>query len=67
MIKNKDLLEIYILGFNDELNCCNIKQYEHHLFNRAYDLGRSDAKTGDDISFSDYQTDEEILNKIYNS
>jgi|LakMenE18May11ns_1017448.scaffolds.fasta_scaffold9878815_2 hypothetical protein len=64
METDKDLIEIYLQGFNDELN--NVKKTKHDvkLKQTAYDLGRLDAIVGDDVSSSDRQTNKQILDRI---
>ena len=64
METDKDLIEIYLQGFNDELN--NVKKTKHDVKLRqtAYDLGRLDAIVGDDVSSSDRQTNKQILDRI---
>lgn len=56
METDKDLMEMYLQGFNDELN--NVKKIKHDvkLKQTAYNLGRLDAIVGDDVSSSDRQT-----------
>jgi hypothetical protein len=66
--QNKQLLEIYMVGFNDELNGGEkITWSPNPLYQRAYDLGRMDAIVGDDVSSLDQQTDKMILNRILNN
>ena len=64
METDKDLMEIYLQGFNDELN--NVKKTKQvvKLKQTAYDLGRLDAIVGDDVSSSDRQTNKQILDRI---
>lgn len=64
METDKDLMEMYLQGFNDELN--NVKKTKHDvkLKQTAYDLGRLDAIVGDDVSSSDRQTNKQILDRI---
>ena len=64
METDKDLMEIYLQGFNDELN--NVKKTKHvvKLKQTAYDLGRLDAIVSDDVSSSDRQTNKQILDRI---
>ena len=63
-ITDKQLLEMYMKGFNDSLY--NIfPEYSHSsLETKAYYLGRIDAIIGDEIEEVDLETDEEILAKI---
>jgi len=58
--KDKLLLEAYKQGFNDGLN--NVDDYL--ILVLAYNLGQLDAQVGDDVRSVDYQTDEEILERI---
>ena len=51
------LLEVYKLGFDDELNNVSRKS----LLIAAYERGKLDALVGDDVRSVDYQSDEEIL------
>ncbi len=60
MIEDKELLKIYKQGFKDELD----NPLEADLRARAYYFGRLDAIVGDDVTSSDEQTEEQILNKI---
>jgi hypothetical protein len=62
--QNKQLLETYMWGFNDELKGCEKMFNPNPLLQRAYDLGRMDAIVGDDVSSLDQQTDKMILNRI---
>lgn len=64
METDKDLMEMYLQGFNDELN--NVKKTKHDvkLKQTAYNLGRLDAMVGDDVSSSDRQTNKQILDRI---
>jgi hypothetical protein len=62
--KNKKLLERYMLGFNDELNNKPELFEEDELLKKAYNLGRLDALIGDDITSSDYQSEQSILKRI---
>jgi hypothetical protein len=56
------LIKVYNLGFSDELWGRNSVK----LILKAYDAGMSQAIIGDDIPSSDYESAEEILNKIKN-
>lgn len=60
------ILDIYMCGFRDELDG-KFKQVQepNTLLFCAYDLGREDAIAGDDFEIIDYQTNDEILNRIY--
>jgi hypothetical protein len=64
MVTNKELLKIYMQGFNDELNSKTSANQYDDLKQRAYNLGRIDAIAGDDVSSVDLQSKEEILDKI---
>lgn len=59
---NKQLLEEYNKGWNDELN----NTVDNCNNSHAYNLGRVDALIGDEISSNDLQTVEEILSRIKN-
>ena len=63
--QDKVLLETYMWGFNDELDGIERMWNPNPLIMRAYNLGREDAIVGDDVSSSDSQTNEEILNRIH--
>lgn len=63
-LKDKQLLETYMWGFNDELDGRERMWNPNPLLLRAYEIGRGDAIIGDDIPSNDLQTNEEILNKI---
>ena len=58
--KDKLLLEAYKQGFYDGLN--NVDDYL--ILVLAYNSGQLDAQVGDDVRSVDYQTDEEILERI---
>jgi hypothetical protein len=67
MATDKELLKIYMVGFNDELArdyLTNHKTYNVPIEHNAYIIGRADAIIGDDVSSSDEQSDEEILERI---
>jgi hypothetical protein len=64
--EDKILLETYMWGFNDELDCKVRIWNPNPLLLRAYNLGRQDAIVFYDIRSVDYQTDEEILHRIRN-
>lgn len=62
---NREILDIYIKGFDDELKLEYKNPYtkgsvEFH----AYDLGSLHAIVGDDCRSVDYLSNEEILNII---
>lgn len=61
---DKILLDIYMQGFKDELYGKQERNYKAHYEFRAYNLGRLDALVGDDCRSVDYQTEEQILEKI---
>jgi hypothetical protein len=62
--QDKVLLETYMWGFNDELDGRERIWNPNPLLLRAYNLGRDDAIIGDDVSSSNLQTNDEILNRI---
>lgn len=65
--QDKVLLEIYMQGFNDELDGILEKsKFSDPLLLRAYNLGSDHAIMGDDVRSVDYLTNEEILNMIRN-
>ncbi|MCX2679541.1 hypothetical protein OOZ15_06255 [Galbibacter sp. EGI 63066] len=64
--QDKILLDTYMCGFNDELDGRTRMWNPNPLLLRAYNLGRQDAIIGDDVRSVDYQTDEEIVNRIRN-
>jgi hypothetical protein len=71
MVTDDELIDIYILGFNDELDPKkfiekNYESYGDKLREKAYSLGRLDAILGDEIPSIDLQSNEEILNNIKN-
>lgn len=61
---DEDLLTIYMWGFNDGLRGQNRVIPTNLLATRAYEIGKTDALIGDDVSSVDLQTNEEILNRI---
>ncbi len=63
-MKDEILLETYMWGFNDELDGRTRMWNPNPLLLRAYNLGRDDAIIGDDVTSSDLQTNEQILNRI---
>jgi len=62
--EDKILLETYMWGFNDELDGRTEMWNPNPLLLRAYKLGRQDGIVGDDVRSTDYQSNEEILNRI---
>jgi hypothetical protein len=65
--EDKVLLEIYMHGFNDELDgISDESNFSDLRLLRAYNLGREHAIMGDDIRSVDYLTNEEILDRIRN-
>lgn len=64
--EDKVLLETYKQGFNDELYGRTKMWNPNPLLLHAYNLGREDAIIGDDVRSVDYQTNEEIINRIRN-
>lgn len=58
--KDKLLLEAYKQGFYDGLNDID----DYLILVLAYHSGQLDAQVGDDVRSVDYQTDEEILERI---
>jgi hypothetical protein len=63
-MEDKFLLEIYMQGFNDELDGNPEKIFPSELLKRAYVIGRMDAIAGDESKIVDYQIEEQILNHI---
>lgn len=61
------LLDTYMWGYNDELDDKIRMWNPNPLLIKAYNLGRIDAKAGDDVKSIDQQTNDEILNRIYDS
>lgn len=64
---NKELMRIYMLGFNDELDDVDSHIYIDKIENNAYTLGRTHAFMGDDLSSIDEMNDKQILKIIKNS
>lgn len=62
---NKELLDIYLKGFNDELDSNIYYVKENELISKIYNLGRDHALIGDDIRSVDYLNNEQISNMIY--
>jgi hypothetical protein len=63
-MQDKDLLQLYKLGFNDELRGLYRTLVLNGLALKAYNLGRSDALVGDDVMSHNYQSDFKILKRI---
>ena len=69
MVSDIELLRIYMLGFDYELSHPKPHPkvvYDDEISQRAYDIGRADAIAGDDVSYFDAQSDEDILTNIKN-
>ena len=64
METDKELLEFYMLGFNDELNGTSSVVPNSTLLTKAYTIGANHAVLGDDVRSFDYLTDEQILKII---
>ena len=64
MVTDKNLLEWYMKGFNDELKGTTTIMSENEIENKAYQIGAIDTIIGDDISLWDDQSDEEIIKRI---
>ncbi len=60
-----NLMDIYMAGFVDELHGNPEVKFTDILSERAYQLGRTDALIGDEVRSVDYQSTEELLNRIY--
>jgi hypothetical protein len=61
----KQILSWYKQGFNDELlGDVNTTVFKDSLLYRAYNIGRLDAKLGDDVSSLDMRSDKEIVKFI---
>jgi hypothetical protein len=63
---DKELLEIYLKGFNDELYEKYFNIYSDTLKSRAYELGKDHAIIGDMVRAVDYLSDEQVLKLIKN-
>lgn len=61
---DKDLLDWYMKGFQDELHGTTTIESDEYLNNIAYKLGSQHAIIGDDIPSLDLLTNEEILSII---
>lgn len=64
--KRENVIEIYLQGFEDELQNKPMREYNYPIDNRAYQLGRIDALIGDDVRSVDYQNVDHLLKRIYN-
>lgn len=62
--KDKELLDVYMWGFNDELEGKQKMWNPNPLLLKAYNLGRDHAIIGDDVRSVDYLSNEEILKLI---
>jgi hypothetical protein len=67
IITDNQLLEIYLKGFSNELDNKSYNENYKGIESIAYEYGKLDAITGDDIMSLNYQNDTEILNKIKDS
>lgn len=63
---DKEILKIYMEGFNDELTGDLRIIPNNELSKKAYNLGRIDALMGDELSSIDLQTNQQILKRIRN-
>ena len=63
---DKELLEIYLVGFHEELWGITAHPYDDELKQHAYSIGSSHAILGDDISSIDLLSNEEIIKIIRN-
>lgn len=65
MVSDKELLEHYKRGWNDELDGkVNIDNQDQSIENLAYQFGIMDAYYGDELRSIDNQTEEQIITKI---
>ena len=62
--QDEELLNVYMKGFNDELEGKPEMSNFNPLVDRAYNLGRDDAIIGDEASSSDSESSEDIINRI---
>jgi hypothetical protein len=62
---DRQLLEVYMNGFEDELFGREMMWNPNPLLLRTYNLGRQDAIIGDEVSSNDLQTDTMILKRIW--
>jgi len=63
-LADEHLLETYMWGFNDELRGRERVWNPNPLLLRAYNLGRDDAVIGDEVTSTDQQTNQEIVDRI---
>jgi hypothetical protein len=63
---DKEILEHYMLGWNDCADDKPVKFFKDELLQNAYNHGHLDFMVGDDVSSVDYQKEEEILKRIKN-
>lgn len=63
MMSDKRILQVYMIGWTDELNGRITIQSESILI-KAYNLGRLDALVGDECEAIDNKTNKEILEQI---
>ena len=64
IVPRSEILEIYNLGFHNELWDKTHQTYDSKIKQTAYDVGRMDAIAGDDVSSVDLQTEDEIMDNI---
>lgn len=62
---SKLLMEWYMKGFNDELKGTSTIMDCSKYLECAYSIGAGDGLVGDEISHLDYQTEEEIIKRIF--
>lgn len=60
------LLKLYMIGWEDEFKSKRRQLIKEPLYQKAYDLGREHAITGDDLSHIDIMSNEEIIQLILN-
>lgn len=66
-MRDELLINYYKRGFEDSLYSTkfDFSSYRiNSIFQRAYDLGQSDAIAGDDVPSADLKNNEEILKEI---
>ena len=61
---DKKILDIYMRGFNHELDGKPIEPQVSKLLTRSYCLGRLDAIVGDECDDIDMRTNKEIVDSI---